>query len=355
MTRRGALAALALAALIAAGCSDGDASPPSSPRTTTVTAITATTVTTAISVTSVTSATSATSVTSVTSASSAAESSGVPATESTAVPATASVPRPQPQVLTLDLVDRTRGTHAAGELAASRVRAVTTTVYLPAFDGTPAPLIVLAHGFNGHPDKFTELASAWTDAGFVVAVPKFPLTNDEVAAPQLDDLDQQSVDVDFVIDSMLARSAAPSGSVSGRVDADHIGLYGLSLGSLTVWGTLLRGCCPDRIDAVVQSDGASTADAQLLADAGIPVMLAHSDTDGVFPYAGIRAELRALKRPKYLLSLHGAVHATVGENTPTPADEASTVFWRRHLAGEAGTRFPDSIRIDGVTSFEARP
>lgn len=57
-------------------------------------------------------------------------------------------------------------------------------MYLPAPGSDGAPLIVLAHGFNGHPRKFTRLASFWADAGYVVAVPRFPVSNDNFGAPE---------------------------------------------------------------------------------------------------------------------------------------------------------------------------
>ena len=280
----------------------------------------------------------------------------------TAVPTTIAVHTTMPvgAPTVLSIVDASRPTSAAGGNTGADVRTIVTDVYLPNYetDPDPKPLIVLAHGFTGHPDKFTQLAEAWAAAGFVVAVPKFPLTNDEVASPQIGDLAEQGTDVDVVIDRLLERSADPSDELHGLVDPDRIGLYGLSLGSLTVWGTLLNGCCPDRIDALIQSDGVFPADPEALDGVGIPVMIAHSDTDPIFPIAGIRAEYRRLRAPKYLLTMHGFAHAVVGENTPTPADDAyiaaTTAFWQRHLDADLDAPFPDSVRVEDVTSFESR-
>ncbi len=298
----------------------------------------------------------------------AAPTTAVPTTTAptTAVPTTIAMHTTMPvgAPTVLSIVDASRPTSAAGGNTGADVRTIVTDVYLPNYetDPDPKPLIVLAHGFTGHPDKFTQLAEAWAAAGFVVAVPKFPLTNDEVASPQIGDLAEQGTDVDVVIDELLDRNASPSDVLAGSIDPERIGLYGLSLGSLTVWGTLIDGCCRDRIDALVQSDGAFPGDASLLADVRMPVMIAHSDTDPIFPIAGIRAEYRRLRAPKYLLTLHGFAHAVVGENTPTSADDAyivaTTVFWRRHLLGVAadspdGT-FPDMVTVDGITSLVSR-
>ena len=69
---------------------------------------------------------------------------------------------------------------------------------------------MLAHGAAGAPEKFTELAAAWADAGYVVAAPRFPLTNEGVPTPVIADLAEQARDVRFVIDGVLAASAGRS-------------------------------------------------------------------------------------------------------------------------------------------------
>lgn len=238
------------------------------------------------------------------------------------------------------------------DLAASRTLAV--TIYLPI--GTePAPLIVLSHGFDGHPDKFTDLASAWAAAGYVVAVPRFPLSADD--APQRGfDIAGQAGDVTFVIEQLLSGAV---GAVDGRIDPDRIGLFGLSLGSLSTWTAVLGdGFGVDGLDALIQSDGGLPFGPERYADVTFPVMIATSDTDALFHYDDVRAEYEALPGPVVLLTLHGALHATVGENTPTPADEAyrvaTTVFWDRHLGGRADEPFPESVEVDGVTTLEER-
>jgi dienelactone hydrolase len=246
------------------------------------------------------------------------------------------------EVVRIDLVDPSRPTAAGPGVAASTTRALPTTVHLPTATD-PAPLIVLAHGAAGGPEKFGELAAAWADAGYVVAAPRFPLTNQDVLPPVIGDLGEQSNDVRFVIDALT------TGALADRIDAERIGLFGLSLGALTVWGEAL-GPVPDgRIDALIQSDGATLVDD--VATVPFPVLVAHSDIDPIFPYGDVVADYDALPGPKYLLTLHGAVHATVGEDTVTAADvayrQATTAFWDRTLRGLA-TPLPDSI--EGVAT-----
>ena len=258
----------------------------------------------------------------------------------------------QVTVVQLELVDTTRPTAATTGVPAATSRTLPTTVYLPPTTD-PAPLIVLAHGADGAPEKFTDLATYWAEHGYVVVVPRFPLTNDQVPEPVIGDFAEQGRDVRFVIEEVLAASAGPTGQLAGRVDPERIGLFGLSLGSLTVWSEVFDDPSDPPIDALIQSDGTTLAEPEQIATVTFPVLVAHSDVDPVFPYADVLTRYDLLPGPKFLLTLHGAVHATVGENTATPADEAyqqvTTAFWDRTLGGRPDTPFP--LPIAGTTSF----
>jgi dienelactone hydrolase len=282
-------------------------------------------------------------------------------TTSAGAPRPVAADEPIVDVELIPLVDNSRPTPAIGDYGGAPARDLQTTVWLPATTD-PAPLILLAHGFNGHPRKFTDLARHWADAGYVVAVPRFPVTNDEF--PEIDpafdnariaDLAAQADDVVFVIDELHAASSNPTSPIAGRIDPERLGLYGMSIGALTVWAAAERDDLSDEVDALVQSDGAYPGDAARLADVKFPVFIAHSDVDPIFPAEARLREFETLPSPKFLLVLHGADHAAVGENTPTAADEAyriaTTVFWDRYAAGREDAEFPPSIVIDGVTSF----
>ena len=259
-------------------------------------------------------------------------------------------------VIEIDVVDPARSTPVIGDFAGAPQRALPTTVYLPATDRA-APLIVLAHGFNGHPRKFTVLARHWAEAGYVVAVPRFPVSNDEFSVldpacfdERIADLPDQADDISFVI------GALGESEVAARIDPRRLGLYGLSLGSLTVWSTVTRtGLAVSGVDALIQSDGGFPGDLATLSGVPFPTLIAHSDVDPIFPIDGILREFEALPSPKFLLLLHGVAHAAVGENTPTPADEAyrlaTTTFWDRYLSGKEAERFAEAAAVAGVTTF----
>src|SRR6188768_1585585 len=100
--------------------------------------------------------------------------STAPVTTATTLPT-----RTEVEHLTLDLVDPSRPTPAGAGLPASDHRELVTEVYVPAGTG-PFPFIAFSHGLAGHPRKFTELFEVWAEAGYAIAAPAFPLSNDEV-------------------------------------------------------------------------------------------------------------------------------------------------------------------------------
>lgn len=151
----------------------------------------------------------------------------------------------------------------------------------------PYPLVVQAHGFDGHPRKFTQLATAWAEAGYVVAVPAFPLTNDRSGAPNVvGDYVNQPADVAFVIDEVLRLSTGGHPVLGGRVDEARIGVSGLSLGGSTIYGLAFNDCCrDDRVDAVALMSTLPLpyADDRYVFE-GAPMLFLQISDDPVVPY-----------------------------------------------------------------------
>lgn len=291
--------------------------------------------------------------------STAVAASSVPAPATSSAPFTSSTvaaPVAEASVEVVTFVDATRATKAEGGHPGAADRSIETTVYLPA-SGSPRPLIVLSHGHGGHPDKLRELSFHWSDAGYVVAVPKFPLSNHEVIDPSIGDVPDQAADVAFVVDQLRAMDA-DGGAIAGRIDFEEIGLAGVSLGGLTNWTTLLGGCCDDlEVDGVVASDTGFPADRSRVGEVTMPVLTIHSDVDPIFPYDEVRGVWETMPTPRFLLTLHGAVHAQASENDDIPHSDAyqlaSTEFWDRVFGEESWDReFPAELTTDGVSTFE---
>ncbi len=173
---------------------------------------------------------------------------------------------------------------------------------------------MFSHGVVGHPDKFSQLLSAWARAGYVVAAPAFPLTNDHVpgSAQNLGLAGSQPADVSFVLDQMLALSADPDSRLHDRIDADQIGAGGLSLGGATTYAVAFSPCCRDnRIKAVEVLSGALLpVVGEFDLDGHVPLLIAHGDQDPLLRYANTQAIFGQAAPPVWFVTLIGASHAT---------------------------------------------
>lgn len=259
-------------------------------------------------------------------------------------------------------VDRSRPTPAGAAAPAQPARTLATTIYRPRGKG-PFPLIVFAHGSGGHPDKFTQLLRAWAKAGYVVAAPAFPLSNSTVAQNSKNDSDvaNQPADMSFVLTQMLRKSRDPKHRLHGAIDRRHVGAAGLSLGGAATYLAVYDDCCRDRrFRAAMVLDGLRLGSALRL-DGHAPLLIAHSDTDPRLPYALARAAYDAAAPPVWLVTLHGASHASQWENDPTPYDTVderfTTDFWDATLKGKhaARARLQRDATVDGLSSIESRP
>ena len=243
------------------------------------------------------------------------------------------------RVVDLNLVDTRRSTPSAPGQASSPTRTLPTTVRYPTTSTIRAlPLVVLAHGLNGHPDQLDDIAETWARAGFVVATPRFPRTNvDENGKAMLADVAHYPGDLSFVITRLVAASRTP-GPLAGRIDPRHIGAAGVSLGGMAVYGLVSNTCCRDqRVDAAILMAAVRPPfpHGRYLAT-GLPMMLVHGDAD-----TGYRYSARAypdLRPPKWFLTLRGGRHGPPFEDPPDEFDSlvrtTTTAFWRRYLLGD---------------------
>ena len=262
--------------------------------------------------------------------------------------------------LTLDLVDTGRETPAGAGLAHAPERRLVTEVHVPAGEG-PFPFIAFAHGLAGHPRKFTRLFDAWNRAGYLVAAPAFPLSNDEVPGePTWTDLPEQPGDISFVIDEVLAASATEGDPLFGLVDADRIGVAGLSLGGATTYGVAFNDCCrDDRPRAAMVLDGARlTMGGTYELGSGLPLLIMHADQDLALPYSDAVAAYAEAVAPRYFVTLHEVAHAEPYENTVDPADElveaVTVAFWDRWLRDDeaADERLAEAVTPPDLATLE---
>lgn len=251
------------------------------------------------------------------------------------------------------LTDPGRSTPATAGAPERDGRELVTHLYEPKEPG-PHPLVVFAHGLDGHPRKFTRLHRAWARAGYVVAAPAFPVSNDEApGGGDLVDLAEQPADVRFVLDQLLG----PDTPLQADVDPDRIGAGGLSLGGATVYGYAYDDCCrDDRVAAAMVLDGAELAFSPDLSQ-GPPLLLVHADQDPALPHANAAAHYASAAVPAAFLTLHLTTHAEPFEDTASAADElvitTTTAWWDRWLRPAGGASGEEADPLERVEAAVA--
>jgi dienelactone hydrolase len=240
---------------------------------------------------------------------------------------------------------------------ASPSRTLVTTIYRPNGHG-PFPVVVFSHGLAGYPEKFTKLFAAWASAGFVVVAPTFPLTNGHVPRRDAGDYVHQPADVSFVLDRVLALDKQRGNRLYHAINDHRIGAGGLSLGGLTTYLLAYDPCCRDaRLDAVAVLDGIRP---NVALDGHAPLLIAHSDTDPVIPYSTARAAYDGAAAPVWLVTFHGASHASQWEDDVTPydaiAERVTTDFWTGTLTRKhkSLTQLERDATVPGLSSIEAK-
>jgi predicted dienelactone hydrolase len=220
--------------------------------------------------------------------------------------------------------------------------------------------LVFAHGDSGHPRKVTRLLDAWARAGYVVAAPAFPLTNDDVNPTAVGDYAEQPSDLSFVIDQLLEESRSASDALGGKVDSARVGLAGHSLGAASAsalgGNTNIRD---ERVDAFIALSGFPlnfpTGSA---ASASAPLLAVHGTNDARIPIDLGRRAYERWAGPKWFLTLKGADHSSAFEDAVSPYDElvidATTSFWDAELRRdpEAGRRFATVVSDDRLAQLE---
>jgi dienelactone hydrolase len=239
-------------------------------------------------------------------------------------------------------------------------RPLVTTISYPRSGDGPFPLVVFAHGLMDHPRDFSGLATAWAEAGYVVAAPAFPLSNaDAPGGPTPADFANQPGDVTFVIDEVDRLSRQEGHALEDRVDTDQVGVAGHGLGVTTVLGTTFNTCCLDeRIDAAIAMAGILIDLDGTYDFTAIPMLMLYSAADQyIAPNTGPEIYEMALA-PKLLVTVTNGTHWAPYRNDPDPADDtvtaATTDFWNVYLAGstESLDNLLDHAAVDGVTVLE---
>jgi len=181
----------------------------------------------------------------------------------------------------LTFVDDSRQVKASMGFAGSATRRIDVRVWHPAGPG-PFPLVIYSHGTFGTADNAMHIVEHLVAHGYIVAAPDYPLTSSaaytKVRFADISDVAQQTRDVKFIIDRLLADAG-----IGPKIDATRIGTTGHSLGAVTSYFT---------------SFGAQTRDPRIAATAliagGDPVTTALTQDMGLFGTAHAEVRVPAL-------------------------------------------------------------
>lgn len=261
----------------------------------------------------------------------------------------------------MTFIDTTRETAAHGNMPRAPTRVLETTIVYPAQGavgspvaanrslsraGAPFPLVVLAHGLGGTVEYLLPLAGSWASKGYVVAVPRFPLTHAATrGGPAAQDTQNQPGDVSFLIDEMVAVSDTPGGLLENAVDGELIAAGGHSNGGITTYGVVAHACCRDpRIDAAIVLAGVPSpfsGGEYDLTDTP-PMFVVQGTKDLQINYNQAVRTYNDLLPPKGFLSLIDATHGSFLQ----AEDPAFGLF------AQATVDFLDAVLRDDVTASE---
>ncbi|MCB2079744.1 MAG: dienelactone hydrolase family protein [Novosphingobium sp.] len=244
----------------------------------------------------------------------------------------------------ITLVDASRSVKASSGFAGSPQRRLDVTLWYPARGsernvapdaapdtGGPWPLVIYSHGTFGRADNAMHIVEDLVRNGYVVAAPDYPLTSSAAYTrshfADISDVIEQTRDVRFIIDSLLAND-----ETGPMIDAARIGATGHSLGGVTSYFASFGLQTRDpRIRAAAMIGAGDPVQSALSSDMGlwgtahapvaVPALFLSAEKD-VFarttgqPYAAY-ARLRA---PKYEVMVKGGVHVWFRDGAEQPAD-----------------------------------
>lgn len=221
-----------------------------------------------------------------------------PSATATTTPAAGAPPYPVSST-TMAFVDGSRPTVSQG-VQISATRALTTVVWYPAVVGR-WPLVMFASGYKVGPSSYSTLLQTWAAAGYVVAAPEFPLEDEAIAGPDLDEADLQNepADLEFVKSSMLARSDP----LAPRIIAAEVAVTGHSDGAEAALAVAQEG--DPQVVAAIAMSGQPVTPHQ---DPNPPLLVIQGDSDTTNPPELGQDVYQQANSPKFFLSLIGGGH-----------------------------------------------
>ncbi len=260
--------------------------------------------------------------------------------------ASEAAPSPGMSARQLSLIDESRPIKASMGFAGSATRRIDVRVWQPAGSG-PFPLVIYSHGTFGSADNAMHIVEHLVAHGYIVAAPDYPLTSSaawtKVRFADISDVAQQTRDVKFIIDRLLADP-----ELGPKIDVAKIGTTGHSLGAVTSYFTSFGAQTRDpRIAATALIAGGDPVESALMSDMGllgtghapvrVPALFLSAEKD-VFaritgrPYAAFSR----IEGPKTEVMIKGGVHVWFRGKPETLPDgkNPDCLFFERMMPGQ---------------------
>jgi dipeptidyl aminopeptidase/acylaminoacyl peptidase len=267
----------------------------------------------------------------------------------------------------LVVIDPTRGTDAAPrrDMPATPDRTIEVLLLYPA-PGEPGatratpdapvadgrfPLVVFSHGNSASGPAYGDRVRSWVAAGYVVALPTFPLTSNRPSV--IGDYVNQPGDVVAVIDHLLGKDP-----VSEHLVPDVVGIAGHSLGAITSLGLAYNTCCSgdERIAAVIELSGRQLPfpDGTFDDPPPVPLLAVHGAKDSTVPISGSDEVVEEATGPALYLRFPdgGHVDILVGDSGRA-VDAAAIAFLDAYLKDDDRRleELPDLIEATDLATF----
>jgi len=301
----------------------------------------------------------------------AAATAGAALTVAAALPAgaTSSAPAAPYSVgrFTTTFVDTSRPTPPNGAYPGAPTRTLPTLISYPVLNGRPAagprPLVVFATGIGDSPSTYEALFDFWVRAGYVVAEPAFPLSNDQTpGGPTAADLSHQPADVSFVITQLLEANGRAGSRLHGLLNPRQIAVAGKSLGAITVFDVGYSTLSHDpRVRAVIALTGIVVGAGPHFVGITTPLLLEHGTADTTVPISGSINAYAQANPPKFFVTLFGQTHGSAFGGGSRPAEQVvertTTDFLNRYVARRLGAlaQLERDANGAGVASLQATP
>ncbi len=263
-------------------------------------------------------------------------------------------------------IDKSRKTPATAktdEKPERELRVIVWTGPITPQEAYSHPLLVMAHGLGGLPEKFDQFARKLAAEKIAVAAVQFPLTNQNspsTPAGGFLDLKSQPGDLSFCLTKLLEKVRNPASSLFARFSPDKVAVLGHSLGGGTVLGLTRYDCCRDsRFKAVIAVAPFTVLkkffNAPEPSPSGPPILIAHGTDDKVIPSANSKKLYQKLKAPKYFVEVKGSGHSELLESPKHPSlsvmAELTAAFVKKYLNQESQALQKLLARLKGEGYF----